>query len=247
MERTASDIPEITAPNKKIVPVRKAVFLSLAVVFIVLLIDQCSKIWVKTHMELDEEIRLAGNWAYIHFTENPGMAFGLILGGEYGKLALTLFRIVAVGLISWFLFKQIRNGATKGFIIFAALILAGAMGNIIDSIFYGVLFTDSHFRIAEVFPEQGYSSWFHGYVVDMFYFPVIQGHYPSWFGSMAGNQFIFFRPIFNVADAAISTGVIAILIFQRSFFLEPKEQQLTATIAEETPSENTVDTDNQNL
>ncbi|MBI1221382.1 MAG: lipoprotein signal peptidase [Bacteroidetes bacterium] len=190
---------------------------ALIVIFSVILLDQSLKIWIKTHLTLDEEIHIFGDWFILHFTENPGMAFGMEFGGEYGKLMLTLFRIIAVGGLSYYLFSQIKHGARIGFIICLAMITAGAAGNIIDSIFYGVLFSESnHYELATLFPDGGgYASWFHGKVVDMLYMPIFKGYLPE---SLGGEYFIFFRPIFNIADASISLGVFFILLFQRRYF-----------------------------
>jgi signal peptidase II len=192
---------------------------SLILIFLVLLADQVSKIWVKTNMVLGQEISLLGNRALIHFTENNGMAFGYEFGGEYGKIALSIFRILAVGGIIWYMRHLIELKAPRGLVLSIALILAGAVGNIIDSAFYGMIFSESYFTTAEVFPEGGgYATFLHGRVVDMLYFPVLQGNWPDWMPFMGGNRFIFFRPVFNVADAAITTGVAITLIFYRRFF-----------------------------
>jgi len=172
-------------------------------------------------MYLNQEIRVFGDWAIIHFTENPGMAFGMEFGGDYGKLALSLFRIFAVFALAYYIFHLIKKEAPKGLVIAITLIFAGAIGNIIDSVFYGVLFSDSHYQIAEFLPaDGGYGRWLHGKVVDMIYLPIIKGTMPKWVPFMGGDYFIFFRPIFNLADTAISVGVGIILIFQRSFFKE---------------------------
>ena len=189
---------------------------SLLIVFIVLVIDQSSKFWVKTHMTLGQEFRIAGDWSFIHFIENDGMAFGMQFGGDYGKLFLSIFRIIAVILIAYYLYHINRHKTINGFIISMSLILAGAIGNIIDSAFYGLLFSEStYFELARFLPaEGGYSSILHGKVVDMFYFPVLQGNYPSWFPFWAGQDYIFFSPVFNIADSAITVGVILLLFFQ---------------------------------
>lgn len=160
------------------------------------------------------------NWAKLHFVENKGMAFGMELGGEYGKLALTLFRIIAVAVIGYYLYTLIREKANLGLIISIALVCAGAMGNIIDSVFYGVFFSESTFtRVAEFMPENGgYASWMYGHVVDMLYFPMASGHWPDWMPIIGGKYFHFFRPVFNIADASITCGVLSILIFQRRIF-----------------------------
>ena len=186
----------------------------------IILIDQISKIWVKTQMLYDESIPVIGSWFYIHFIENPGMAFGLEFGGDWGKLALSLFRIAAIVMIAIFLFKLIRKKAPSGLIISISLILAGAVGNIIDSALYGIIFSESsYFNTATVFPaEGGYSSFLHGKVVDMLYFPLFDGRFPEWLPFWGGDHFLFFRPIFNIADSAISIGVFIILLNQKKFF-----------------------------
>lgn len=196
----------------------------LSITFLVLLFDQSIKIWVKTTMYLGQEFPVLGNWFYIHFTENPGMAFGMEFGGEFGKLALSLFRIVAVGVIGFYLFRLPKT-THKGLKISAALIFAGAIGNIIDSVFYGVIFNDSFNQLATFFPpEGGYESLLHGRVVDMFWFPLFSGSFPDWFPFWGGEDFLFFRPVFNVADASISVGIGLVFIFQKKFFGKPEEQ-----------------------
>lgn len=218
---------------------------SILVVFIVLFIDQALKLWIKTNMTLGQEFSMAGNWFIIHFTENNGMAFGLQFAGEYGKLALSLFRIFAVGFLGWYIYHLSKLKTGFGVIFCFSLILAGAMGNIIDSALYGVIFSEStYFDVARFLPaEGGYSSFLHGKVVDMFYFPILEGNYPQWLPFLGGDHFIFFRPVFNVADSAITTGVISLLIFQRQFFNTPKEksdenkEEVQETVSSE-PSEN---------
>jgi signal peptidase II len=199
---------------------------SFLVVFIVLFIDQALKLWIKTNMTLGQEFHVAGNWFIIHFTENNGMAFGLQFAGGYGKLALSLFRIFAVGFLGWYIFRLAKSKTAFGVIFCFSLILAGAMGNIIDSALYGMLFSEStYFDVARFLPTQGgYSTFLHGKVVDMFYFPILEGNYPQWLPILGGDHFIFFRPVFNVADSAITTGVLSLLIFQRQFFNTPKEK-----------------------
>ncbi len=188
----------------------------------VLLADQVSKILVKTNMTLGESIPVLGDWFIIHFTENYGMAFGMEFSGEYGKLFLSLFRIVAVAFIGWYLYRLINKQAHKGLIACVSLIFAGALGNIIDSAFYGLLFNESHGQVAQFLPEEGgYGTFLHGKVVDMLHFPVITGTFPSWLPIWGDQPFIFFRPVFNVADAAITTGVFAVIIFQKKFFPIP--------------------------
>ena len=192
---------------------------SIAVIFLVLIIDQATKFWVKTNMEISEEIPVLGEWFIIHFTENNGMAFGMEFAGEYGKLFLSLFRIVAVSLIGWYLFKLPKKGASLGLIISGSLIFAGAVGNIIDSAFYGIIFNDSYYQVASFMPEEGgYSSLLFGKVVDMLYFPLYEGILPEWVPIWGNEYFIFFRPVFNIADSAITCGVTSLLLFHRNFF-----------------------------
>lgn len=181
----------------------------------VLLADQLLKFWIKLNLQLGEEIQIA-DWFIIHFTENPGMAFGLELGGSYGKLFLSLFRMVAVLGIFFWLRSLIRQNAGALTVASVSLILAGALGNIIDSAFYGLIFSESLGSAATLFPEEGgYGSFLHGRVVDMFYFPLYKGYLPDWLPIWGGDYFIFFRPIFNLADASISVGVALMLLFQR--------------------------------
>jgi signal peptidase II len=193
---------------------------SLIIVSIILLFDQVLKFWIKTNMSLGQEFKILGNWFIIHFTENPGMAFGLEFAGEYGKLALSIFRIIAIIGIIYYIYHITRSKVSNGLIISLSLILAGAMGNMIDSAFYGMLFSSSnYFEVARFLPaEGGYTTFLHGKVVDMFYFPIIQGYYPSWVPWLGGNEFIFFRPVFNLADSSISVGVFLMIIFQKQFF-----------------------------
>lgn len=192
--------------------------LSILIVFAVLIIDQIIKIWVKTHMFWHESIRIT-DWFFIYFTENNGMAFGMEI---IGKLFLTTFRIVAVALIIWYLIKIVKQNLKTGYIVCISLILAGAIGNIIDCVFYGVLFSEStHSTIATWVPVgEGYSEWFYGKVVDMFYFPIIDTNWPEWMPFVGGEHFIFFSPIFNFADAAISCGIIALIIFYSKYLNE---------------------------
>ncbi len=200
---------------------------SLFLILLILLADQMLKIWVKTHMMLGQEYHILGNWFIMHFLENNGMAFGLEISGEFGKITLSIFRIIAVGAIGWYLVYLIRQKASQGLILCISLVMAGAIGNIIDSAFYGIIFSDSYFRVAEFLPEGGgYSSFLHGQVVDMLYFPIIKGHFPSWFPIWGSQEFIFFRPVFNLADSSITIGVILILIFQKRFFKHQETEKL---------------------
>lgn len=197
-------------------------------VALILIADQILKFWIKLNMSLGQEFKLLGNRVLIHFTENNGMAFGMEFGGEAGKLALTLFRIAAVCAIGYGVIYMVQKKYHRGLILNVALIFAGALGNIIDSTFYGLIFSEStYYKPAVLFPpEGGYSSLFHGKVVDMFYFPILQGIYPSWFPFWGGEEFIFFRPVFNIADSAISIGVILILIYQKRYFKEEKKEEI---------------------
>ncbi|KAF0131699.1 MAG: signal peptidase II [Bacteroidetes bacterium] len=192
---------------------------------IVLLLDQLLKVYIKLTMTIGQEFPMIGDWAIIHFTENNGMAFGFQFAGEWGKLALSIFRILAVIAITIYLYLLTRKKVPFGPVFGISMVLAGALGNIIDSAFYGILFSNSSYHtVASFLPEAGgYASFLHGKVVDMFYFPLLmlqQSEAPAWipdfiFGS--DGYFIFFRPVFNIADAAISTGVIWLLLFERRF------------------------------
>jgi len=220
------------------------------VVFIIALIiiaDQAVKIWVKTNYHWGDETKVLGlSWFRIHFIENSGMAWGLKFWGETGKIILTLFRLAAVIFGVWYLQKIVREKYSRGFIICASLIFAGALGNLIDSMFYGMIFDQGfvfdpatkdyveYDGIAKI-SSAGYSSFLHGSVVDMFYFPVLENKYfPSWFPFVGGQKFTFFNAIFNIADASISIGVITLLLFQRRIF---KKHQPDAGAAAETSTE----------
>lgn len=195
--------------------------LPFSIIFLILVADQVFKIWVKSHMYLGESIPVFSDWFYLHFTENEGMAFGLQLGGNTGKLILSIFRILAViVLIGWLVKLAGKPRFDRWFAACLALIIAGALGNIIDSGFYGLIFSSSHFhQVATLFPaEGGYTGFLHGKVVDMLYFPLIEGHYPTWFPWVGGEEFIFFRPVFNLADSSITIGVALLIIFQKRFF-----------------------------
>ncbi len=189
------------------------------IVFLLLLVDQVSKIYIKTNFVLGEEVTVF-NWFKIHFIENEGMAWGTKLPGEYGKLFLTVFRIFAVAGIAYWLWDTVRNHKSSNYLIVAiALIFAGALGNIIDSVFYGVIFNDSYQQLAVLFSDEPYGTWFHGQVVDMFYFPIIKDFpMPEWLPFIGGRPFTFFNAIFNVADVAISTGVGILIVFNKKAF-----------------------------
>lgn len=217
------------------------------VIALIVIIDQALKIYIKTTYGINTSHPVAGNWFQLYFVENPGMAYGWKFGGNWGKLALTIFRMAAVIFGTWYLGNIIKQKYHKGFIICAGLIYAGALGNLIDSCFYGMIFDKGMtfdpqindyigYNGLAVFSSKGYSSFLHGNVVDMLYFPVIKGHFPSWFPFRGGEDFEFFRPIFNIADAAISTGIISILLFQKRFFRDrttsgrPRTVETTATV-----------------
>ena len=192
-------------------------------IILILVADQILKFWVKTHMVLGQEIHMFGNWGILHFIENNGMAFGMEMGGTTGKIVLSVFRIVAIGGITWFLLSLIRKKSNTGLILSVTAILAGAIGNMIDSAFYGMIFSESFNQPSVLFsPHGGYSSFLLGRVVDMLYFPVIHTQWPDWSPFRAGESLVFFRPVFNIADSAITCGVIAIVLFQRKMFKETK-------------------------
>ena len=206
------------------------------IVLLVLIADQVLKIYIKTTFPLNTSKIVADNWFHLYFVENPGMAYGWKFGGNLGKMLLTIFRLGAVVFGTWYLGSIIKKGYSRGFIICASLIYAGALGNLIDSCFYGLIFDKGMVYNKEindyvnygglaVFANKGYASFLHGNVVDMLYFPIVRGTFPTWFPVWGGESFEFFRPIFNIADAAISTGVITIFLFQKRFF---KQQEVVA-------------------
>lgn len=198
-------------------------------ILLLLFIDQAFKIYIKTHYYLGEEHAVLGSWFRLHFVENEGMAWGLQFGGAFGKIALTLFRLLAVIWGTFYIRNLIRKKAHKGFIICVSLIYAGAAGNLIDSMFYGLIFNASHLgshHVAQLFPPNGgYADFLHGRVVDMLYFPMIDTVLPNWVPFWGGKPFTFFDPVFNLADFYISFSFFVLLIFQRRFFPEMQQKK----------------------
>ncbi len=193
---------------------------AVLIIAVIIIADQALKIWIKTSFPIGHVKDVMGlSWFQLYFIENPGMAWGMELGGEWGKMLLTLFRMAAVIFGTWYLAKIVRKKYTRGFIICASLIYAGALGNLIDSMFYGMFFSESdRSTIATMFPPGGgYAGFLHGHVVDMLYFPILKSSFPDWMPLIGGTSFEFFSPIFNIADASISVGVITLLVFQKRF------------------------------
>lgn len=221
------------------VKIRTVVIIILAII----VADQALKIWVKTNMFYGEQIHLLGRWLRLYFIENEGMAWGWKFGGDWGKLILTLFRLVAVIFGVFYIRSIVRKKYHRGFVICVAMIFAGALGNLIDSMFYGLIFSgsDDGAPLAVMFPPGGgYAGFLHGKVVDMVWAPIIENKVlPGWIPFWGGERFTFFSPIFNIADASISVGVIAILLFQKRFFKkQPHEQH--AIVETNTPVNDTV-------
>jgi signal peptidase II len=211
------------------------------IILLIVIADQVLKLWIKTHYELNDHHQVLGSGFQLYFVENPGMAYGWKFGGNWGKMALTVFRMAAVVFGTWYLGKIIKQKYHKGFIICASLVYAGALGNLVDSSFYGMIFDKGMtvdpatkeyigYNGLAAFSSHGYAGFLHGNVVDMLYFPVLKGHFPSWFPFWGGDDFEFFRPIFNIADASITTGVITILVFQRRFFKHRHIQERHHTV-----------------
>lgn len=215
----------------------------LFIVFLILLLDQAIKIYVKTNFYIGESVSVSGNWFQLYFIENEGMAFGMtIMDSPLGKIILTLFRLVAVSFGFFWVNKLVKKGYGKGLLICAALILAGAAGNLIDSIFYGMIFTDSHAQVARFVPfGTGYAPLLHGKVVDMFYFPLVETTWPSWMPFFGGKRLSFFDPIFNLADAAISVGIITLLLFQKRLLGDKLQDKKSETTTTETVSTNSTE------
>jgi signal peptidase II len=195
------------------------------IALVVIIIDQTSKVLVHNNMYLHEEINVIGDWFRLHYLLNPGMAFGIRWENEFGKLALTIFRIVAMFGIGYYLWRMATKHAHRGFLICLSLILGGAIGNVIDSTFYGVIFNNS-------LPDSS-TPWFHGQVIDMLYFPIFDFNWPEWVPFVGGKYFEFFSPVFNIADSSIFIGVLIITLFQKRFFKEE--------IVEKTPLNTTSD------
>src|SRR5215204_2908492 len=191
----------------------------IIIILTIIIADQALKIWIKTNFHIGQNIDVLGlPWFKLYFIENEGMAWGWKFGGDWGKMILTLFRLAAVIFGSWYMGRIVKQGFTRGFIVCAALIYAGALGNLIDSMFYGLVFSASDYNtIATAFPARGYAGFLHGHVVDMLYFPIIKSTWPQWMPFVGGESFEFFSPIFYVADASISVGVITLLLFQKRF------------------------------
>lgn len=200
---------------------KKQARLVVLLVAALIVVDQVVKILVKTHMQIGEDIPLIGEWCRLHFIENEGFAFGMSMGGATGKVVLTLVRLVASAVIAWLLVRMVKGGTRSSLVVSLALIFAGAVGNLVDSCFYGLIFNESYYSVATIFPaEGGYAPLLQGKVVDMFYFPLFEFDWPTWMPLVGGNHFEFFNAIFNVADSAITIGIVWLMIDQ--FFIAPK-------------------------
>ena len=217
--------------------------LTIIIVISVLILDQALKFWIKTNFNYGDELNILGlNWARIHFVENEGMAFGISFGGKSGKLALSLFRLLAVVFLVYLIRTLIRSKESRGLLVCFALILAGAIGNILDSAFYGLIFSESSYTgpVAQLFPENGgYAGFLHGRVVDMLYFPMVDTHIADWIPVWGGERFKFFKPVFNIADSAITTGVLSMIVFYRGFLRTGTTRKASPALAEVAASDNT--------
>lgn len=214
---------------------KKQYIIIFALMAVILLIDQAVKILVKTNMHIGEEIPLIGNWCLLHFVENEGFAFGMAFGGNLGKIILSVFRFVASAGVLWYLLRSVKRGTRTSLVICLSLIFVGAVGNLIDSCFYGLIFNESYYNVAQLFPtEGGYAPFLRGRVVDMFYFPIIDSTWPSWIPFIGGSHFTFFNAIFNVADAAITIGAIWLIIDQ--LFIANNQQTENKNITDTTKS-----------
>ena len=200
---------------------KKQARLVVLLVAALIVVDQVVKILVKTNMQIGEDIPLIGEWCRLHFIENEGFAFGMSMGGATGKVVLTLVRLVASAVIAWLLVRMVKGGTRSSLVVSLALIFAGAVGNLVDSCFYGLIFNESYYSVATLFPaDGGYAPLLQGKVVDMFYFPLFEFDWPTWLPLVGGNHFEFFNAIFNVADSAITVGIVWLMIDQ--FFIAPK-------------------------
>ncbi len=200
---------------------KKQARLVVLLVAALIVVDQVVKILVKTNMQIGEDIPLIGEWCRLHFIENEGFAFGMSMGGATGKVVLTLVRLVASAVIVWLLVRMVKGGTRSSLVVSLALIFAGAVGNLVDSCFYGLIFNESYYSVATLFPaDGGYAPLLQGKVVDMFYFPLFEFDWPTWVPLVGGNHFEFFNAIFNVADSAITIGIVWLMIDQ--FFIAPK-------------------------
>jgi signal peptidase II len=210
---------------------------AILIILVIIIADQALKIWIKTNYSFGPVTNIFGRpWAQLYFIENEGMAWGWKWGGDWGKMLLTLFRLAAVIFGTWYLGRIVKQNYSKGFIVCASLIYAGALGNLIDSMFYGMIFESSeNGHIAGMFTGNGYAGFLHGHVVDMLYFPMVDSTFPDWFPFVGGDRFEFFSPIFNIADASISVGVIVLLLFQKRLVRkqEPESNPSTVTTSTE--------------
>ena len=200
---------------------KKQARLVVLLVAALIVVDQVVKVLVKTNMQIGEDIPPIGEWCRLHFIENEGFAFGMSMGGATGKVVLTLVRLVASAVIVWLLVRMVKGGTRSSLVVSLALIFAGAVGNLVDSCFYGLIFNESYYSVATLFPaDGGYAPLLQGKVVDMFYFPLFEFDWPTWVPLVGGNHFEFFNAIFNVADSAITIGIVWLMIDQ--FFIAPK-------------------------